>query len=329
MTPDELADLQLTHSITNYLLACYQGKFAWLNILSRLQFKKLPPEEVGKTEKLFETLNKWINSLWDGTPLFSAAWSEPDSFEADRALSLLMDLVPELSKLAQMIKTILSNTEVDLSARQEEVKILIAAFGRYAYSQDNYVKGFVKFGEIFNQPDIANQYRAYIPTLEEKVKLTHTFLKIFQNEKPQADFYQSLRAVTTSLPGKFRMYCHDISQLAAVYKGEYTFEMGGIDTAEGQRWMNAGLGPQLAGYWRAYDITPEQSVAWRQIGINTSESAFAWSSLGFTPESCLRWASRNFPPSVAKQWQDAGYDPTSALVLIQQGFELPDMVPGK
>ena len=329
MTPDELADLQLSHNILNYLLACYQGKFAWLNILSRLQFKKLPADEIPKTEKLFETLNRWISSLWEGVPIFSASWGEPESFESDRALALLADLLPELARLANTVKAILSNNSVDLGARQEEVKILIAAFGRYTYSQDNYVKGFVKFGELFNQPELAEQYRAHIPVLEEKVRLTHTFLKILQQEKPLPDFYQSLKAVTVQLPGKLRMYCHDISQLSSVYKGDYTFQMAGIEEEEGRRWTEVGLTPQLAGYWRAYELTPEQSAQWRQIGISSSESAFAWASLEFTPESCLRWASRNFPPAVAKQWQDAGYDPTSALVLIQQGFELPDMVPGR
>jgi hypothetical protein len=176
-------------------------------------------------------------------------------------------------------------------------------------------------------PEMGNQYRPMVPTLQDKVRLSHTFLKIFENEKPQPDFYQSLRSVCLSLPGKFRMYMHDINQITSYYKGDFTFEMAGIDQLEAQRWMTAGIGPVVAGYWRAFDIAPEQATYWVQSGFQDPENVSLWIAYGFTPESGLRWANMSFPPALARRWYDGGYDAENAATLIQQGFEFPDMVP--
>lgn len=324
MDPVLLQDLHLTHSITNYLLACYQGKFAALNILERLGYDKIPPGEIDKTERAFEQISKWVNDLWNGEPLFSTTWTHADNFDAERAYKLLEELVPDLARASQITRTLITHT--DLDKRPEGTMVLLSEFGRYSYSQDNYVKGFVKFAQTFGIDAMMRQYGGLVAEYEAKVDLTHSFLNVFTSEEPEPSFYSSLIAVCRPLPGKFRMYIHDINQLLNWY-GDFNFEKAGFDEDEAQRWKTVSIGPDMAGYWSAFDIGPELAFRWAQLGVPSAETAANWSLADYTPESCQTWLKYQFVPAVARRWDDAGFDAPTAYGYILRGIEFPEQIP--
>lgn len=319
-------DLELTLGIVNYLNASYRGKFAALNMLSQLAYRGFNNEELLRTEKVLETINRWQKDLWQQLPLLSVSWKTPETFDGKRSLDLAREMMRELEKVITTLEKILERKEI---TEPDELKFLVAAYGRYAYGRDNYVKGFIEFGKNFARPDLVQEYSRFLDAANEDVQRAHSYLKGIKQEKLPPDFTSSVFAATRRLPTTFRMHLHDLNQLSRVFEGEFTYEAAGFSRGEGQRWFQGGFSPKAAGYWRAHQISPEDAAGWAQGGINDPNAATGWVDHGFDPATALQWVQIGIGPDSALAWQRGGYTPQEATSYIEKGINDPTTLESK
>ena len=326
MITDSDKDLVASHGVVNYLNAGYQGAFASLNMLSRLKAKSFREDELTYIRQALEKVTGWVNDLWKGNSLFCDSWSRPETFPAQKALSVLNDLRPDLSQTRDNIIAILQNPH--WPSDPESVKYLVAAFGRYVYSRDNYIRGFVEFGKVFNQPNMVAGYSELLAGASEEVKTAHEFLNnLNKSEQQSQQFYEALYYQAIRLPAIFATHLHDIAQLIAKYSEPLTFRSIGLDDITAGEWQQNGMGPEAAGYWIAHEIEPGEAANWLGAGLTDAAIVSEWRLLGFNPQTAPIWYHSNFPAVVAAAWASAGFNPSKALELMEKGYDHPSMIP--
>lgn len=325
-TKDRDRDLLQTHTFTNYLNAGYQGQFAFLNVLSRLQHSLASPASVTRSREALAKIAAWTADLWKGISLFAANWQTPQTFEAQKALSMLEDLKADLGLISSNVLAVVSAEQATYT--EDQLKYLLAALARSLYSKDNYLRGFVDYGKAFNAPDMINQYTPMVQRCSDEIALMHSLMNSYKEGKidNQEAFRLDLRYRAFLLPGVFRSQMHDICQLTATYKGGLTYELAGIEQSRAEKWAQLGCPPQIAGYWEAYFIAPEEAFAWTGAGIREHETAAAWRLHGFTPATVEPWLKLNYPPAIAMRWAQAGFTAEKALEHIQRGTSDPAAV---
>lgn len=326
MITDSDKDLAASHGVINYLNAGYQGAFAGLNMLSRLGAKTFNEDELTRVRQSLEKVTAWVNDLWRGNCLFCDSWTRPETFAAQKALSVLQDLRPDIFRTRDTVIAILRNPQ--WPSDPESVKYLVGAFGRYVYSRDNYIRGFVEFGKVFHQPNMVSGYSELLASASEEVKLAHEFLNTLkENSQPPQQFYEGIYYQSVRLPAIFATHLHDIAQLIAKFSEPMSFNSIGVDDITAGTWQQIGLGPEGAGYWRAHEIDPEEAASWMATGIKEAAIASEWRLFGFSSQAASIWYHRNFPAAVAAAWASAGFDPDKSIELMEKGYQHPSMIP--
>ena len=315
-----------THTFTNYLNAGYQGQFAFLNVLSRLNHPAANPAGISKARETLAKVSAWTADLWKGISLFAANWQTPQTFEAQKALSLLEDLRGDLGLTANNIGGIVSADQSTYS--EDQIKYLLAGLARSLYSKDNYLRGFADYGKAFNIPEMINQYSPMVQNCGAEIAALHAQMNAYKEGKISNpdEFRLQLRYRAFMLPGIFRSQMHDISQLTAAYKGGLTYDLAGIEQNRAAQWAQLGCPPQVAGYWEAYFIGPEEAFAWTNAGIRDHELAATWRLHGFNPATVEPWLKLSYPPFIAMRWAQAGFSADKALEHIQRGVTDPSTV---
>jgi len=309
-------DIYLTNSIVNFLYSGYQGAFASQNLLSQLGYTKFNPGDVSHIEGQLSQIEKWKEDLLKGLPIFSSTWRAPQTVASKKAFEALSDLRSDLLKTVGHIKK--SLLVENLSESEEEVKYLISAFARQAYSRENYVRGFVEFGESFKHQDVVDNYKKFLPQAEQGIQAAHMFLQIFQSEeKPQAVFFKGLYEECIFLPGVFQAQVHDINILRSSYAEAMTYEKLGITPEHIDSWESIKVNPMAAGYWQAWDFTPELAANWLEAQFNDPRSAWFWLNMGFNPGEAREWALAGFFPPAAREWRERGYSLEATLKFLE------------
>ncbi|MDC0358350.1 hypothetical protein OAO01_05990 [Oligoflexia bacterium] len=319
-------DLEASHLILNYLNAGYQGKFAFYNILSQLNYSSFNPESVTSTREALNQVNMWLNSLWRGNAIVCASWTTTEDYKSRKAVQMLEELKEDLKLVAWDVCQIFARE--NLSKEPESVKLLIAALGRYVYSRDNYIRGFIEFSKVFNSPDIAEQFTPLLPDVQEDVDMVHDLLAAYRKSTEQkGSFYHSLLDLVVTLPGTFYTHIHDINQIMSPLKGGFSFELTEIQPEEVALWKSFNVEPVEAGYWHAFGMNPEEAVAWNRKGFLEPLYVARWKVYGFGPEEARLWYDADFPIDIASLWSQAGFTPEEALANIDRGFVHPTEVP--
>ncbi|NMC63885.1 MAG: hypothetical protein GYA55_12045 [SAR324 cluster bacterium] len=309
-------DIYLTNSIVNFLYAGYQGAFAAQNLLSQLGYKNIDPGEISLIETKLTEIERWKEDLLKGLPIFSSTWKAPQTVASKKAFQTLSELRSDLLKTVGHIKK--SLLAEDLAESKEEVKYLIAAFSRQAYSRENYVRGFIEFGESFKHQDVVDNYTKFLPQAEQGLQAAHMFLQIFQSEeKPQAVFFKGLYEECIFLPGVFQAQVHDINILLNSYTEVITYEKLGIIPEHIDSWESIKVNATAAGYWQAWDFTPELAANWLEAQFNDPRSAWFWLNMGFDPGDAREWALAGFFPPAAREWRERGYSLEATLKFLE------------
>lgn len=315
-------DIEFTHALLNYAHAAFQGRYTFYNILDQLNFKDLPLEEIERSRKVIDRLARWISQLWKGEIVFYSNWTKAESFEAENVVELLENLRPELERLANATLTAISSKETP--NQPEQVKLLIAAYGRNAYSKENYIRGLLEFGSILQISDLVAQSTELLNLAKPEIERTNFFLSSYKNPQTlDANFFGNLSYSCMLLPAVLRSHIHDISQLISQFKGGFSFSAAGIPDAEVSSWEAAQFSPGAAGYWRAYGMGPQEALAWINGGFNTPTMAAEWKFVGIPPNIAPLWATKGFNPATALPWIQAGIDPDQALNFIKDGITDP------
>lgn len=322
MQNDTLNDLELSHSLINYLFAAFCGKFSWCQVLSKLQSSYFTSGDLVLTKEHLRSIEQWIADLFDGKPLIKKEWSSPETVDARSAFTLLDKLKYEFIDLAEKLDTVISAG--DYSSSKDRVALLTAGFARFAYSRHAYISGFIRFAKDFKKATLEEQYNQLLPQANYDLQLSDMFVSVVSDSsKAPIRFFQDMRDEAILLPGVFRSNVHDINQLQHLFNRPFSYSHAEITNTEAKHWQELEITALAAGYWKAYGFPPTQVSAWRQVGIVDPSLAAAFKSFEFIPQEAAMWFQAGIPPCTAKRWRTAGYDLQSALEMLNQGVLEP------
>lgn len=325
--PFELHDLDYTHRIINYIQASFQGRFAMLNIFSRTGHRLFKQAEVEKTQKIIKELHGWEQEMYEKRLLFPISNAHSPTNQHKQALEYLRAIKPELESLAKKIKEIL--TTQSMFTDPQDAFLLLATFARNAYCRDNYIRGFIRFGEHTADRSLTENYKRYLFDAKDHVEAINELLTLLKKNDnifaPEHTEYLSF--LVRTLAGVFRSHVHDINQLLTGPAEPFTYERAGFFRAEAEAWGTAGYPPVEAGYWRAHELSIAEAEEWKSFEIVDPSLVSDWKTAGFPPDIALQWIQVWFAPILAIRWANEGYSPREAAVLVMSGFKLPSEVP--
>ena len=278
-------DLELSHNILNYLHANFQGQFACLNLLSQLGFHEFNPDSVAECQSNISYIEKLINNLHQGIPIFSNIWKSPQTQDAKEVMLLLKYSKKELIAFASKIEKILIEpTHVDLE----------------------------------------NQYASLLPQAEKNVEAAHLFFDIYTGEaEVPAIFFRSLFEEGLFLPGVLRTTVHDFYRFSATYSGTFDYPMTDIPADEAEEWQVINIDPIRAGYWHAFTMSARDFVEWVQIGVTVPRTAWFWKCLLFEASEAAPWFRFGFQPPTAREWVTSNFTAEEAVEHINRGLTNP------
>ena len=315
-------DLELSHNILNYLHAALQGQFASLNLLSQLGYHEFNPDEVAQTQSHLTFLEKNIENLHKGIPIFSAVWKSPQTHDAKEVMQLLATSKAEIIRTAAKVEKIL--IEPNLLEDVEQVKLLIGCYGRYAYTHEHYIKGYIDYANQFTLVDLGKSYESLLPQAQKNIEAAHLFFDIFTGEENVPEvFYRSLFEEGLFLPGVLRTAVHDFNRFLVTYKGPFDFTHSEISPQEAEEWQVININPATAGYWHAFTMTARDFVEWMQIGVSIPRTAWFWKCLLFEAADAAPWSRFGFQPPTAREWASNGFTAEEAVDHINRGFTNP------
>lgn len=315
-------DTDLTHGLVNYLNSSYRGRLASLNALLQMNSQEFSKEELIKTEKTLEIINRWLSDLWNGLPLVSTGWQSPETFEAQRVFDLLNESKLDLKQLSQKFSSLLNSNE--RYSNDENIKIIISGIVRLAYQRDNFIKGFLEYAKVFAREDLYSHFEAFLPTSNDEVKLANSFLKEFKSAANlRTEFFDNLDLQLITIPSTLNVFIHEMNFIGAVYSPDFSFRHAEIPEDEFYLWEQLGLSAREAGYWRAYGITPDQALSWIEQNMRDANVAGNWSIRGFNPPEVFDWLKLGLSPAVALLWRKAGYDLDTVRVQLNKGYLTP------
>lgn len=315
-----------SHGLLNYIYAGLQGKFAALNILLQCQHPSTSPPALEEVQQHINRVREWVTELHRGESIVSQRWDKPETFDAMRIVELLRALKREYAEISHSVLSLLQST--DLPQRPHDVQWLVSTYARYAYSRDNYIRGFIEFGRETKRPQMVEQYEALLPSSSDEVSVAHAFFEAAKQPRTwNQEFFDALYFQSLHIPYIYRTYVHDIAQMLSQFEGGFSFQSAGFSAPEIQSWSAAGFGPVPAGYWRAYDFSPEQAVEWQRYGVSDPAFAADWRRNGFSPGAAVPWLQFGFFPAPARKWADANFEADRAARLIEKGYQDPSQVP--
>lgn len=318
-------DIEGTHTVLNYLYACFQGGFAAQNMLSQLGYHGFNPDDLQRSQAALGQTDRWLQQLWQGHPILSRSWLTPQTPDAKEALALLSKVRGEISQVVNKVERLVAE-ENNLQEDSEGVKYLIATYARFAYTNENYVKGFIEYGKVFAQKALSDTFSTMLPQAEQNIETAHMFFNIFTKEQNiHPIFFQGLREEAVMLPGALRTNMHDLNHLSHFYT-EFDFKAAQIPETEAIEWGHLQVDPITAGFWQAYDISPIEMRAWSQFGFTDPRTVWFWRSQGFQPKDAQGWFQAGFVPPQARLWREEGHSLQEAAASLAKGVPTPQRV---
>ena len=317
-------DVYLTHAVLNTAYAGYQGKFTALNMLSQLGFGGVDQENLVGARRTLELVGGWLNRLWQGEAFLTTVDRKPISRDAGKIWKLFFELKKELKALAEELKVF--RRVPDAAQNHDAGRYLLACLGRFAYGREHYIKGLLKYGEVFGPPEEAERWRQGLSSCcGELQRLHHLFDRLRACKGDDSQLFEQLRQCTLKLPGAFLAQKHDMNVVVGIARGGLTYDLAEISAEDATVFETFGVDPQAAGYWVAHDIGPEDTRQWISLGFSEPGAAATWWIHDFPPEAAAEWRSLDFDPRTAARWVEQGFtDATNAAAWQQFGFKTPE-----
>lgn len=322
-------DRDLSFAIINYLSASLRGRIAAVTVLGQFQHSEFDIAELEQLQANNERVNDWIEGCLAGETLLSTSWSSPETFEAQSSLAMLAKLKPDLTATADRIETYLTGEQ---AISVSSVQWLFSALIRSAFARDIYIRGFLTFGQAFQKQELIENYSKLIPGSEERILSINQGIELFKAteydlSKLETEFLDTLITLAEDLPAVFRTQIHDLNLLGSNYRGGPTAENLGFSEEEAQAWQQIGFPLDIAGYWRAYSLSPQESLTWVNVEARDPASVFGWKINKFNPQSSKHWIEYGIPPQLARIWGEAGKTPQEAREKLQMGIVDPNFEP--
>lgn len=334
-TPDD--DMDLTHAINTILHAGHQGRAEFYRILEQLEAEAFDPDELKSSLRVLKAVESWIKIMWTGKSIIGKERDETASPRHIAAIELVQDLRKDLVSHAAKVSRYLARQ--DFAFNSEFVKYLIAAFCRYSFSREHYVRGMAAYGSQFGHESMSRRWQKLLPRCNEDAALAESYFIRFKDQAGvDSEYFEHLFQDTLILPGYFRTRAHDIGVILGKYRGKLTFWAAGFDEVESSHWREAGFDPQGAGYWQAYSFGSDEALEWIAMGF--TDPAFAgdwkcrgidldraveWNELKFSPEEAFSWIRVDVDdPDQAAAWRKNNIPPSEAREWIRKGIRDPE-----
>ena len=319
-------DIQLSYSLTSSIYAAANGSVLMQSVMEDLEHPLASAERLDIFKRLVAKSKTWVEQVLDGVPLISLSVDSIDSFDAQAAFDAADKVRDDLDQTGSLVTAVLAAGT--LYTVLDDAQYALAAFGRFVFSRDAYMRSHIRFCEIMGLEGAAEETRIMLPGAVESVAQFKDLFELFQAQGqaiPQSAL-NDLFLLTKNIPPAFRTQAHELRMLHSTYQPEFTFDLAGIESTEAFRWQTLGIEAASAGYWRAQDIGPEEAIAWAQAGIADATSARLWRDNSFSPGDAATWFRNGFPPLLAERWKSAHFSATEALEALEKGFQDPALV---
>lgn len=319
-------DVHITAEILSLLRSGFYAQILFEGALAQLNSSLLPNSYLNIAHKAFDKLDVWQKDLEDNIPIFSAAWTQAETFDAISAMNFLRDLKRDLLWLIPQVETALS--EPELWNARDSVKLLAAGIVRSAATRNSYVESMSQLYMRFNSPEYANPLLMQVDGTRQYLNVAQYIVQTFSTGAVfDPDLCEKLRYEAALVPSDLLCSIHDINIMLHVFSKEFTFEMAEISRQESETWARANIPPIAAGYWRAYGFGPEDFKAWSGLGVTGAPLAANWRRVGFTPEEAVDWIREGIVPALGKEWRAAGFDAARTAAMLRRGILDPKRAP--
>jgi hypothetical protein len=319
-------DVHLTTEFITFLRAGFYGQIVFEGALSKMGIESLPTGYLEPAHRAFDKIELWTKDLLREIPIFATSWSAPETFDAISAMGFMRDLKKDFVFVIPMVEDALHVKE--LAHDRESVKLLAAAVFRSAATRFAYLEGLYSVYVQLGAKELANAAAVEYQPARESLYQANQFMAIFSTT---AEFdkahCEDLRKEARLVPGDFRSRIHDCNVLLNVYSKEFTYELAEIPRDEAELWISRKIPAVAAGYWRAYEFSPEDFLEWAGVGVNGAPLAASWRQVGFPPALAVRWIREGIPPVIATVWERAGFEPPRAAALLKRGVTDPAKAP--
>ena len=319
-------DLHLTAEFLAFMRGGFYSQVMLESAASRLNAAFLQEDYVEGAHKAFDKIDAWLTELEEGMPILSTSWATPDTFDAINAMGLMRDLKRDLMWFAELVDTAL--TAPDLAADRESSKILAAGIIRSASARLSYIETLNDVFLKLKAPDRAQQFAAELPEARGFLQTANTIVDIFSQDTPySSELCERLRVEASLVPSSMRAYAHDARVLLNVYSREFTYDLAEIPPHAAKPWLDMNVPAVAAGYWYAYNFTPQDYARWASVGIRGAPLAAYWRRARFDPENAVEWIQQGIPPMIAIEWARAGFDAGRTVAMLRRGITDPSKAP--
>jgi hypothetical protein len=313
----------LTHSVLNYLRATFVGQIVFHKVLSDLKSSLVSDSYIEGAHKALDKIDPWLKDLYEGMPIFSASWTAPETFEAIRAFGYLKDAKQDLAWLATQLEGALALP--NLADEREAIRLLVAALVRTANVRVEYLNGVGSFYAHHNDDERINIVRPQFLDAKNYLDIMGVIYETFSGDGPFApELVERLRREAELTPSDFRAQIYDAIVLLNSYNKRFDYDSSEISADEAAKWKEAEVPVNAAGYWIAYNLTPQEAIDWAGSGLGHASLAANWKRSGFTHETAGPWLNAGFAPAIARLWKEANFDPERAATLVQRGITTPE-----
>ncbi|MCA9562056.1 MAG: hypothetical protein KC561_01140, partial [Myxococcales bacterium] len=294
----------------SFLGAALEGEVCWQQTLAELNNESANPNALRRAELTLLLVQQ-----------------HPEVTDEELAKALFAKLIPPLRELRDDLVDLgetLNHHWEEWVEREDAAGTgyLISAMARMVATREAFVRAQAATQTITNTGSSVERKLAQCETDRRQVRLFATVLK--SGGRPRGEFRRALIRRAEPLAGGFLAQAHDLTLLLC-HGHELSYQDVGIMTLEAKRWLEQGLEPRVAGYWRAYDIAPEEVMVWVKAGVNQPAAAGAWRQRGFTAIQATPWLLKNVAAEEASEWLRAGVTTVEeAMDWRRAGFRSPE-----
>ncbi len=321
-------DMHVSAEFIALIKAGFFGQVLFESALARLEpsHEILPRNYLETAHKALDKVDGWLKDLVEELPLVSLSWRSAETFDAIAAMSFLREFKRESLWITPQIEAALYSTS--LPKEPDAVKLLAAGLLRSAATRSCYVESLSGYFADLKATDLSERVGAEVPGAKEYFAITNSIVDIFTSASSfTAEMCEKLRKEALLVPSDLRSCVHDVNVLLNRFSREFTYDMADFSPEEAREWEAAQVPALTAGYWRAYQFTPQELYFWAQSGISSAPLAALWRRANFVPDEAIRWIQEGIAPIVATTWRAAGFDPPRTLALIRRGFTDPTKAP--
>lgn len=283
-----------SHAILNALRAAVSGEEA--RSLTR-ELLKLPEEiDFGNLDKLPLDYIEGLLGSFHQEETIILCLDEPDSL----VVSQFEQQLEGLRERANYVKDLLNVLSSREGNFQDAARELTSFYVGHFRARESYINGLLMYAETFSLWDMKRHWEHHLTSTLDMIDDSRELLiELSRTETLSSYLIQRIYDSCVLIPASLRCQAHDMRHILYLDHQYFTFEDALFSEEDKYAWSQIGLNAEQAGYWAAYEISPEECTEWLSLGFVEPRSAGSWKVRGFDPELANIWILHGFDPSEA------------------------------